>query len=93
MIFPLLHVTDSENPVITGLPSLGSQNTDPGQPNARVTWTPPTATDNSGPVTLTSNHQPGSLFNIGTHTVVYTARDEGGNEITASFIVNIQGKT
>ena len=82
--------TDSESPVITGLPSL-VRNTNPGQPNARVTWTPPTAIDNSGPVTLTSNHQPGSLFNIGTHTVVYTANDQHGNVETASFEVTVIG--
>ena len=74
------------------MPSQESQNTDPGQPYARVIWTPPTATDNSGPVTLTSTHEPGTLFNIGTHTVAYTARDQSSNVITASFEVNIIGK-
>ena len=84
--------TDAESPVITDIPIEISQDTDPGQPNTRVTWTPPTATDNIGPVTLTSNHEPGTLFNIGTHIVVYTARDQGGNMATASFEIKVIGK-
>jgi hypothetical protein len=54
-----------------------------------VTWTPPTAYDNCGTVTLTSNIAPGSVFPGGTTTVTYTATDGSGNSSTASFTVTV----
>jgi|GEM_PF-3222452 len=44
-----------------------------------VTWTAPTATDNCGPVNVTSTHVPGSGFAVGTTTVTYNAIDGHGN--------------
>ena len=83
--------TDAENPVISDMPSNTNQNTDPASPTAAVTWTSPTATDNSGAVTLISSHNPGDLFNIGTTTVTYTATDSSSNEVTSSFDVIVAG--
>ncbi|XP_072051695.1 uncharacterized protein [Amphiura filiformis] len=55
-----------------------------------VTWTEPTATDNSGSVTLVSrSHVPGTRFNTGTTTVTYVFRDPSGNEVTYEFDVNV----
>ena len=56
-----------------------------------VSWTPPTATDNSGEeVTITSSHKPGDSFPIGMSTVIYTATDAYGNEANVSFVVIVE---
>ena len=68
-------------------------NTDPGSPNATVSWTPPTASDNSGEaVTLTSDYSPDDIFTTGTTTVTYTATDAYGNTGTSTFDVVVIGK-
>ena len=68
-------------------------NTDDSLPNAIVSWTPPTASDNSGEaVTLTSDYSPGDTFPIGTTTVTYTATDSYGNIATSTFDVVVTGK-
>ena len=64
---------------------VGSGNT------VNVTWTPPTATDNSGMVTLTSDNNPGHSFAIGTTQVTYNATDGSGNLATCSFNVTVVG--
>ncbi len=53
-----------------------------------ATWTEPTATDNSGVVTLTGRtHAPGSTFNLGVTQVTYTFTDGSGNSATCTFNV------
>ncbi|MFN8165955.1 MAG: HYR domain-containing protein [Bacteroidia bacterium] len=81
-------VTDNEFPVISGCspvitlaPSVGCGST--------ATWIAPTASDNCGTPTLTSNYNSGDFFNIGTTTVTYTATDASGNVTTCSFDVVI----
>ncbi|MCP4124429.1 MAG: HYR domain-containing protein, partial [Bacteroidetes bacterium] len=56
-----------------------------------VNWTPPVATDNCGSVTITSSHQPGSVFPQGITTVTYTATDACGNASYCSFTVTATG--
>ena len=94
--YPYLHAlifTDTEVPVISSTPSIQNVSTDAGSPNATVSWTPPTASDNSGEaVTLTSDYSPGDTFPIGTTTVTYTATDCYGNAATSSFDVVVTGK-
>ncbi len=51
------------------------------------TWTPPSATDNCGPINWTSTHNSGDTFTAGTTTVVYTATDACGNAASCSFTV------
>ncbi len=68
------------------------QNTDVSSATAVVTWNEPTASDNSGSVTLTSSHSSGDTFPIGETTVTYTATDEAGNQIEDTFTVTIEGK-
>ena len=67
-------------------------NTDPGLPNATVTWEEPSASDNSGLVTLTSNHNSGESFSVGNTTVTYTAFDANGNNDSDIFTVTVIGK-
>jgi hypothetical protein len=54
-----------------------------------ATWTAPTATDNCGTPTLTSNFNSGASFPIGSTTVTYTARDAANNTAICSFIVTV----
>ena len=53
-----------------------------------VNWPPPTVTDNCM-VTLSSTHNPGDAFPVGSTTVTYTAIDEGGNQSSCSFVVTV----
>lgn len=53
-----------------------------------VTWTPPTATDNCGTPTISSELEPG-VFAAGTTVVTYTATDLAGNTAVCSFDVNL----
>ena len=79
-------VVDNENPAIAGMPADISQTNDATLCGANVTWTAPTTTDNCG-ATLTSTHNPGDLFAVGTTTVTYTSTDDANNTATASFNV------
>ena len=82
---------DLEIPVISNLPENIEQNTDEGEAATNVSWAKPSATDNSGSLTLTSSHSPGDKFHVGGTMVIYTAVDSSGNEATESFIVTVQG--
>ena len=58
--------------------------------SATVSWTEPTATDNSGMTpTITQTHQPGDSFPVGTTSVMYTFTDMTGNQATCTFDVVI----
>ena len=75
-------------PTIAGCPSNITQSTNGS--SANVSWTPPTASDNcTNSPSLTSTHQPGSSFPIGSTTVIYTAMDNAGNSSNCSFTVTV----
>ncbi|SMD44497.1 delta-60 repeat domain-containing protein/Por secretion system C-terminal sorting domain-containing protein [Aquiflexum balticum DSM 16537] len=80
---------DAIDPVINDCPTDITVSNDAGDCSATVTWTAPTATDNSGSVTLTSNFEPGAVFPVGTTEVIYTATDAAGNQATCSFNVTV----
>ena len=62
----------------------------PGRTSGTLTWTEPTATDNSGMVpTVTQTHRLGDSFNVGTTTVTYTFTDITGNQAQCSFTVTV----
>ena len=81
-------VTDDQDPSISGTPSGINQTADSGDCEAVVTWTAPTADDNCS-ATLSSTHNPGDSFNVGTTTVTYTATDAAGNSVQTSFDVMV----
>ncbi len=58
--------------------------------SAIATWTPPTFTDNCGPVTVTASHTPGSSFQLGTTPVTYTGKDGAGNTTVCTFNVLVK---
>jgi len=82
-------VNDTEDPVISGCPSDITVDNDPGICGAVVTWTEPTASDNCGIESFTSDYEPGDYFPVGTTTVTYTATDIHGNTATCSFDVTV----
>jgi hypothetical protein len=79
-------VTDVEKPTITP-PSTQRVNLSTGKSSGVVTYPAPTATDNSGSVTVSCAPTSGSVFPGGTTTVTCTATDPSGNSATASFSV------
>ena len=66
-------------------------NNDPSSGTSVVSWTPPTASDNSGTVSLTSTHQPGGAFSIGVTNVTYTAVDPYSNQATLVITIIVTG--
>jgi hypothetical protein len=54
-----------------------------------VTFPKPTATDDSGTVTVTTNPVSGAVFPLGTTTINVTAVDPSGNTATGSFTVTV----
>ena len=87
-----VYLSDVESPVINGCPSNQSSVSDSGIATGTVSWTAPTATDNSGTQTLTSTHNPGDSFPVGTTSVTYTATDAAGNTATCRFDVIVNGE-
>jgi gliding motility-associated-like protein len=54
-----------------------------------VSWSPPVISSSCGNATLTSSHQPGVEFPLGTTQVTYTATDAHGNSSTCIFNVSV----
>lgn len=61
--------------------------------DATVQWTPPTATDNCGSVTMTSTHMPGNVFPVGNTVIKYTATDAAGNTAFCQFSIIVRNET
>ncbi|XP_033625680.1 serine-rich adhesin for platelets-like [Asterias rubens] len=86
--------TDTTAPFISGCPFGPTVNAPTGSSSATVTWSEPTATDNSGQQpTLSRTHTPGSSFTVGYTAVVYTFRDATGNQASCTFLVHVIGTT
>jgi hypothetical protein len=82
-------VVDTTRPVLAGTPGNQSVNTT-NPAGAAVTYSAPTATDlvDASPV-VTCSPASGSVFPVGSTTVVCTARDSSGNVSTSSFTVTV----
>ena len=81
-------VVDNIAPVISDVPEdIVYQITD-NNCSASITWNAPTSIDNCE-VTLTSSHQSGATFPVGTTQVTYTATDAAGNQTTSTFDVTV----
>lgn len=83
-------VEDNTLPVFSSCPTsdvLAPATSDCG---AVVSWIAPTVSDNCSAVEVTSSHQSGTFFNLGTTQVVYTAVDASGNISTCTFNVVVQ---
>ena len=80
-------VNDNELPVIT-CPTNITMNTDAGLCSAVVSFAA-TATDNCPGVTIAYSQNPGTVFPLGTTTVVATATDASMNTKTCSFTITV----
>jgi gliding motility-associated-like protein len=81
-------VQDTEKPVFTVCPGNFTVNADPGDCSALIAWAAPAASDNCSAI-LTTTHQPGSTFDVGTSQVQYKATDPSGNMATCSFNITV----
>ena len=81
-------VGDNEVPVISDCVNNFSVSNDLSECGSIVDWTPPTFTDNCGAI-MTSSHNPGDFFPVGTTTVTYTAIDETSNVSTCVFDITV----
>jgi HYR domain-containing protein len=84
-------VTDTQDPTLTSTPSNITVNEKPDQDGAVVQFATPSATDNSGEVTVACVPASGSTFPVGTTTVTCTASDPSGNTASTSFTVPVIG--
>ena len=87
---------DDTKPVASACPLNVTVSTGPGNTTCTqtATWIPPTATDNcGGSVTITSSHQPGDVFPIGSTQVLYTFADANGNSTFCYFYVTVADNT
>jgi large repetitive protein len=57
---------------------------------ATANWTAPTASDNCTVASVTSSHQHGDTFPIGTTEVTYEAMDNAGNKTSCKFLVTVR---
>ncbi len=79
--------TDTEKPVFKNCPT--NINLTVTSDCATANWTAPTATDNCGTPSISSNYRSGFCFPIGITTVKYKAEDKKGNEATCSFTITV----
>ncbi|MEZ4993446.1 MAG: HYR domain-containing protein [Saprospiraceae bacterium] len=77
--------SDSEVPVFSYCPNDTTLFLDPADNSVVVNWNAPEVSDNCGIESLTSTHEPGTSFPLGTTTVTYTAIDSSGNSSICSF--------
>jgi hypothetical protein len=82
-------ILENIDPIIHNMPADITLVADQGFAHATVSWTEPTATDNVGVSSFTSDHSNGGVFPMGTTIVTYTARDAAGNQSTASFSITV----
>ena len=82
-------LSDNANPVISNLPANISLTGSGAGCTAIATWSTPTVTDDCGVASLTSSVASGNSFVQGTTTVTYTAVDNCGNAVSASFTVTV----
>ncbi|XP_072046222.1 hyalin-like [Amphiura filiformis] len=80
---------DPVPPVISGCPSDMATSTELGTSGIPVTWTEPTATDNSNVLHTTRSHTPLEVFPIGDTIVAYIFTDSAGNTVACSFKVTV----
>ena len=78
--------------MLLNCPTAVSATIGPDETTTPVTWTPPTATDNSGVVTVTGNLMPGVMLTQNIHIVIYIALDASGNSDSCNFVITVSGK-
>jgi hypothetical protein len=82
-------VLDTSAPVLSNVPANITVDAPANSATAVVNWTAPSASDNVGVTSFSSDHSPGEAFPVGVTMVTYTAQDAAGNTATASFTVTV----
>jgi hypothetical protein len=82
-------IQDTEAPTITCPANVTAPENPHGSGHGVVNYPAPTATDNSGHVTVTTDHDSGSTFPLGSTTVTATATDDAGHTATCTFTVTV----
>jgi hypothetical protein len=82
-------LTDNIPPVISNCAGNFFTTLNPAINGGVGVWATPSASDNCGAVTLTSNFQTGTIFPAGNTIVTYTAKDAKNNTSTCSFTINV----
>ncbi|HIC14773.1 MAG TPA: HYR domain-containing protein, partial [Gemmatimonadetes bacterium] len=82
-------VIDDEAPALVGLPSDMTLTAEAGLCSATVSWEVVTSTDNCEVESLTSDHQSGETFPVGTTEVTYETTDIHGNSTSGGFFITI----
>jgi hypothetical protein len=83
---------DDTPPVFTNCPKNIEKVSTSEKDCVTVNWQEPTATDESGVPSVSSNYKSGFCFPIGTTKVIYTAKDVANNSSTCSFDVVVKPK-
>ena len=78
---------DSERPVFKNCPT--TINLTATSDCATANWVAPTATDNCGTPSVSSNYESGVCFPTGMTTVKYKAEDKKGNKAICSFTITV----
>ena len=84
-------IIDNTPPVVSDCPEDINVDTTIDGAAVTVTWTEPTASDDSGSVSSTSSSAPGDDFPVGTTEVTYTFTDDAGNSAVCTFSVTVAG--
>ena len=82
-------IIDPDDPQFISTPGPLQIATSDDQCGSIVDWEEPQAIDCSSTVTVTSTHQPGDFFALGTTDVTYTATDVGGKTTDLTFSVTV----
>lgn len=80
-------VVDNQSPSITNCPDSIVVTTAVDQCSMLVEWEAPSAVDNCAITDISSNKASGSLFEVGTDTIIYTFTDAVGNNSACTFEV------
>ena len=83
---------DTIPPTIVNCPTseIASEIEDNSDSATNVSWTEPTATDESGNVTLLiRTHSAGQMFRVGSTTVMYMFADSSNNIASCTFVVTV----
>nr|XP_054749141.1 hyalin-like [Lytechinus pictus] len=87
----IITVSEDQPPVISDCPSDQTVSTDAGQNYASISWTEPSATDDTGNVSVSISPS-STQYPLGTTPVIYTFTDAINLTSTCSFSVTVQGK-
>ncbi|WMN11098.1 HYR domain-containing protein [Marivirga salinae] len=85
-----VHVLDDAGIMVNNCPediTLKAENT---EGTASISWDPPTATAGCSEITITSSHEPGSIFEKDINTVTYTFTKANGQTEYCSFDIIIE---